>query len=284
MRNIALGELRPFLRYARTIEITKDYSYNGIVPYDARMLYVQSGRGILNISDRRYRLAPGTLVCWQPGSKYGFSDIGEPTLRVVMLNFDFYADKSSPTLLIPDRPEDFDCSRIADAASFTENADQTGVFIDRNGFYAESYMRGLMYEYSSKQVYSDSASGAIIAYLAARLSRAMLLGVEYGQSHEEIIAYINTHYSERLTYETLGKVFSYHPNHISRMILRATGLPLHRYLLKIRIERSLTMLGDEGRSVSETAALCGFSDAASFAKRFRTDTGLSPSEVRRRKG
>ena len=59
-------------------------------------------------------------------------------------------------------------------------------------------------------------------------------------------------------------------------------MPLHRYLLRLRIERAYGMLADEGRSVAETARLCGFSDATSFAKRFRKETGLTPSEVRRK--
>ncbi|MGN1128250.1 MAG: AraC family transcriptional regulator [Candidatus Flemingiibacterium sp.] len=283
MISCGVSELKPFLRFARIIEITPDYDYNNIIPYDARMLFVRSGSGTLRVSGQSYRLAPGTLVCWQPGSEYAFTEVFSSPIRAFMLNFDFCAETPKRALLIPDHPENFVPERLNGVFSFTENADPVGVFIDSEAFFAEHFMRELLSEYSSGQICSDEASGGILTFLLARLSRSMRFSGERGCRHEEIIAYINSHLSERITYETLGKVFSYHPNHISRMISKATGMPLHKYLLRARIAKACVLLGDKGLSVGETAALCGFPDPANFAKRFRLETGLSPSELRRRK-
>ncbi len=64
MRSIDKNEISPFLRYARTIHVTPDYSYNGIAAYDARAVYIISGGGTLSVGSRSYRLAPGTLILW----------------------------------------------------------------------------------------------------------------------------------------------------------------------------------------------------------------------------
>lgn len=282
MKNIRFDELFPVLHYARFIDITPEYDYNGIIAYDARLLCVLSGKGAIEIAGNRYPLAPGTLICWQAGSEYSFCGVTDSPLRVIMLNFDFRSEIATPIKRIPDLPCDFDCSKIENTAFFTEDADRAGVYIDSEAFYAETFMRELVSEYSAHQVYCERAVSGMITYLTARLARAMRLGNARRRCCEEIICYIGRHANERLTYESLGKIFSYHPNHISRMILQSTGMPLHRYLIRLRVEKAYGMLSDEGRSVAETARLCGFSDATSFAKRFRKLTGLTPSEVRRK--
>ncbi len=285
MLTISENELSPLLHYARSLEISHGYSFNGILAYEARMLYVQSGSGAIEISGTRYPLSVGTLICWQAGSRYGFTELSGTSIRAIMLNFDFIGELGAAMLRNPAPPEEFDFAQLESTASFIENADERGVFIDRDGFWAESLMRELLNEYRARQFYSESAARGIITLLTARLSRNMLLGDSASSRRsDEIIDYINEHISEKLTYESLGRVFSYHPNHLSRIINKATGLPLHRYLLRLRIEKAYGLLTDSGLSVAETAALCGFADAASFAKRFKREIGLTPSEVRRGRG
>ena len=279
MKEIALDNISPLLHFARYIDITPDYGYNGIIAYDARMLCVLSGKGALRVGGGVYRLEPGTLVCWQAGSEYGFQDISQP-LRVIMLNFDFRGT-GGPVKRIPDTARDFDAARIESTPALTAHADRAGVYIDREAYYAEPLMRGLVNEYSAQKVCWESVSGGIIASLVARLVRAARLGNDHRVATDNVIDYINAHLGERLTYESLGRVFSYHPNHLSRMISESTGMPLHRYIQKLRVERAYGMLCDEGKSVAETARLCGFSDPAAFSKRFRLETGLTPSEAAR---
>ena len=86
-----------------------------------------------------------------------------------------------------------------------------------------------------------------------------------------------------MTYASLGAAFGYHPNHTGRLVRNAVGMPLHAYVMKIRVSRALALLSEEGRTVAETAELCGFPDSASFSKRFKAETGVTPASVRRRK-
>ena len=279
MKKITLECISPLLHFARYIDITPDYGYNGIIAYDARMLCVLSGKGGLMVEDSVYRLEPGTLICWQAGSEYGFQDISQP-LRVIMLNFDF-SGAGDPVKRTPDTARDFDAARIDNTPALTMYADRAGVYIDREAYYAEPLMRELVNEYTARKVCWESVSRGIITSLVSRLIRAARRGNDHRVATDDVIAYINAHLGERLTYESLGKVFSYHPNHLSRMILESTGMPLHRYIQKLRIERAYGMLCDEGKSVAEAARLCGFSDPAAFAKRFRLETGMTPSEAAR---
>ena len=276
MRSIDKNEISPFLRYARTIHVTPDYSYNGIAAYDARAVYIISGGGTLSVGSRSYRLAPGTLIIWQAGQVYGFQDVTE-SVDLIMLNFDFTG--GGETLLIPDRAENFDASRVRSYPAFTDGADDNGVFYRPGAFDTEPLMRSLVDEYTMCRVNSDLASKGLLTTLVAKASRP----AANDRRADELIAYINSHASEKMTYASLGAAFGYHPNHTGRLVRNAVGMPLHAYVMKIRVSRALALLSDEGRTVAERAEICGFPDSESFSKRFKADTGVSPASVRRRK-
>lgn len=276
MRSIDKNEISPFLRYARTIHVTPDYSYNGIAAYDARAVYILSGGGKLSVGSRSYRLAPGTLIIWQAGQVYGFQDVTE-SVDLIMLNFDFTG--GGEALLIPDRAEVFDASRVRSYPAFTDGADDNGVFYRLGAFDTEPLMRSLVDEYTMCRVNSDLASKGLLTTLVAKASRP----AANDRRADELIAYINSHASEKMTYASLGAAFGYHPNHTGRLVRNAVGMPLHAYVMKIRVSRALALLSEEGRTVAETAELCGFPDSASFSKRFKAETGATPASVRRRK-
>ena len=94
---------------------------------------------------------------------------------------------------------------------------------------------------------------------------------------QEVIRYINRHYQAPLTNEALGKHFGYHPNYISRLIKKRTGLPLHAYLNNLRISRAISMLESGNLSISQVAYHVGFSDLGYFSRYFKKMTGVAPS-------
>ena len=75
--------------------------------------------------------------------------------------------------------------------------------------------------------------------------------------------------------------FGFHKNYISTMIKEYTGMPLHRYLNRVRISHALDMLNDGDIPIGEIARLCGFCDIYYFSRYFKSAVGVSPSEYRR---
>jgi AraC-like DNA-binding protein len=55
-----------------------------------------------------------------------------------------------------------------------------------------------------------------------------------------------------------------------------------RYLINLRIRQASRMLAETRRSVAEVAVAAGFEDALYFSRRFKLETGFTPSEYRRR--
>ncbi|HET9955175.1 MAG TPA: helix-turn-helix domain-containing protein, partial [Polyangiaceae bacterium] len=82
--------------------------------------------------------------------------------------------------------------------------------------------------------------------------------------------------------EELAALAGLQAAHFSRMFRRSTGLPPHRYLQQLRLEKARALLEAGEHSVLEVALAVGFSNPSHFAAFYRKHCGLSPSEQRRR--
>lgn len=58
------------------------------------------------------------------------------------------------------------------------------------------------------------------------------------------------------------------------------GMPPYAYLRRVRMERAMILLRDQGLSVTETALEVGYSNLSHFAKTFAAHHGLKPSLVK----
>ena len=66
------------------------------------------------------------------------------------------------------------------------------------------------------------------------------------------------------------------PSQFVRAFRDATGVPPHRYLRGLRIEKAQALLEQTDLPVIEIALICGFGQPSHFATSFRETTGLSP--------
>jgi AraC-like DNA-binding protein len=69
--------------------------------------------------------------------------------------------------------------------------------------------------------------------------------------------------------------------HFARKFKLTYGMPLHRYVVKLRIERARHLLSETQESISQVALRCGFTDQSSFTRRFSSVMGVSPAHWRR---
>lgn len=66
--------------------------------------------------------------------------------------------------------------------------------------------------------------------------------------------------------------------HLIRSFTKETGIPPAKYITRVRVEYAKLLLRDEDASVAYVAEASGFANANYFAKVFRRQTGMSPSE------
>ena len=86
-----------------------------------------------------------------------------------------------------------------------------------------------------------------------------------------VVQYIYDHYSERITLESLSKVFYISPKALSKKIRKRLNMDLRLFINDIRIQQAVQMRDDpknKGRSMEDIAALCGFTNMATFYRSY----------------
>ena len=72
------------------------------------------------------------------------------------------------------------------------------------------------------------------------------------------------------------------PDHLTRLFKSTHGMSLGVWIAKERVQLACELLASPGHNISEVAWTCGFSSASYFIRVFRSHTGTTPKEWRRR--
>ena len=106
---------------------------------------------------------------------------------------------------------------------------------------------------------------------------------ETGQLISSIEKYIKDHLGEPLTTSSICAVFKISSSHLYRIFRKHIKMSFVEYVTKLRIDEAMRMIeADPEVSIKTVAEQLGFSDQFYFSKVFRSQTGVSPSEFRRK--
>ena len=94
--------------------------------------------------------------------------------------------------------------------------------------------------------------------------------------------YVNTHLYSDVDFAAVASERAMHPAAFRRAWMREIGIPPSRYLTQQRIKEACRLLVETSRSIGEIAGLLRFEDPLYFSRKFRSVTGLTATEYRRR--
>lgn len=92
---------------------------------------------------------------------------------------------------------------------------------------------------------------------------------------EQVITQLRGHLAQRHSAAALGRQVALSPHRLMHLFRAATGLPLRRYALWLRL-RAAVAAALQGVTLTEAAHCAGFSDSAHFSRSFRAHFGLPP--------
>lgn len=101
---------------------------------------------------------------------------------------------------------------------------------------------------------------------------------------EAVKTYLASRLGERITLGDVARAVHASPFHLARVFQERTGVPVHRYLIRLRLRASLERLPDGASDLASLALDLGFSSHSHFTDAFRREFGRTPSDVRRRAG
>ena len=99
---------------------------------------------------------------------------------------------------------------------------------------------------------------------------------------QKVETLIRSSYMQPLRVESLARELNLDRRYLTRLFREQTGLSVQQYLIRVRLEAADRYLA-QGRSVQETAQLCGYEDAMNFSRLYKKHRGHSPIKNRRSK-
>ena len=282
MKVMQFSEIKPFVRYARYMHVDKKSEYPLSVPCDARLFYTVDGVGEIRVNDEAFTMKKGDLLFFGAGTKYKIMPSSEG-VSYIALNFDYTSEHSHLAHPIPPKTPDKMRERdIIEAVRFDDVCELSMPVRLEKKFDISNKLLEIKRDFSKKILYFETKASNILSEILIDCVRELKLQtVPDGYERiNAIIKFIHENHKEKMTNSSLGKRFGFHPNYISRLIKNYTGMPLHRYLLHVKISRTIEMLDEGQLSVGEIAEKCGFCDIYYFSRLFKQYMGISPLEYR----
>jgi AraC family transcriptional regulator len=138
--------------------------------------------------------------------------------------------------------------------------------------------------YPCGRLYVDSLAMSAVARLVRRHSS---LAVEpenrtrrmSGRRLKDVLAYIEDNLSQDLSLSDIAGVAGLSVSHFKSLFRESVGLPAHQYLIRRRVERAKSLLGEGKMSISQIAFETGFAHQSHLARHMRRLLGVSPKAL-----
>jgi AraC family transcriptional regulator len=134
----------------------------------------------------------------------------------------------------------------------------------------------------TEPLYAEALSMAFVLHLLAAHGRGT------GRKHlapkgklgalqlRSVVEFVHSRLAAGLTLEAMARTAGYSPFQFARLFKATTGLPPHRFVRSLRLERACRLLGDDSE-LSDVALNTGFYDQAHFTNAFRREFGVAPA-------
>ncbi|MEM8700667.1 MAG: AraC family transcriptional regulator [Pseudomonadota bacterium] len=130
-------------------------------------------------------------------------------------------------------------------------------------------------------LYGDSLICALFIALARiKPKLARHKGQLSSQHLRKAIDYLEDNFDEPVRLAELSSLTGLSPAYFCHAFKLTTGMPPHRWQMRVRINRAKQHLQDPDKSLSLIAAATGFADQAHFTRVFRKFTGTTPGAWR----
>ena len=97
---------------------------------------------------------------------------------------------------------------------------------------------------------------------------------------DRIVAYVETHYTERIMLKDIAEREHLSPGYLSHFFREFFDLSFQEYVSKLRFEKARRLLSRTDMSMTSVCVACGFPDCRQMRKVFQQITGRTPMDFR----
>jgi transcriptional regulator GlxA family with amidase domain len=133
--------------------------------------------------------------------------------------------------------------------------------------------------------------------VAAAVARELVIYLRRDGAHQQQSVYLDyrthlhpgvhrvqdwlvAHPAEKTTLEELGRMAFMSPRHLTRVFRQATGISIHEFATRLRLELARNLLHDPALTVEAVAARCGFETPRQLRRVWKEAFGTTPGVAR----
>lgn len=105
----------------------------------------------------------------------------------------------------------------------------------------------------------------------------------YSKIVVRIIHYINQHLYSTLSLRDVSAYIGVTPQYLTTLFRQETGMTLYNYIQSKKIEEAKALIKYTSKSFTLIANALGYSSIAHFSNAFKANTGMTPSQYRKKK-
>lgn len=255
---LPVGEMVPRVLLARHFNASGAISLNKkprLAKCYELSFYIQGTGGSVLIGNNEYEIHPGDIRFVRPGASVNSA----PDYKCMTVYFDFGQEGILYTNQVLDGLPEYLSTDGALQRLFEE----------------------LLHWCQSGQVHAKLQQNALLMQILAEIFALAHSHKKYSQPVRISMEYMQAHFAEDVTLDTLGQMTGYSCLHLLRLFERDTGQTPHKWLTAIRLNQAKHLLTDSRLKIDQIAIACGFNSVSHFKTLFREQTGTTPGQYRR---
>lgn len=272
-----LCDIDPYVRFAASV-------FNGVMRTavkvtDCRVFYVEEGSLNIYIDGACRHMEKNSLFYCCGGSTYRVQT--ESDVRLICINFDLtrYYETETRPFSVCAKQEQWAKMRVhfdpVEDSSFLN-----GHLLMENASWLLESIRELVREQEGKTALSSLLCGSLLKAILLRLHQTRRQ--EMPRKLILVQEYIRSNYTENLTNKQLGALAGYHEYYLNRMFRVYTGMNLHEYLIKVRMEQASYLILNTRLPLGDISEAVGIRSYPHFSACFKSCYGCSPAQYRSR--
>lgn len=125
--------------------------------------------------------------------------------------------------------------------------------------------------------------GLIIKHVDFKNELEVPIEPETNRRIKDMLEYIHHHYDSKITLDDLAEVSNLSRSECCRTFSKSVDSTPFEYIKRYRVARSMHLLKDKDKSITEIALEVGFNSSSYFISSFRKLTGFSPAQYQKTK-
>ncbi|NRQ51925.1 AraC family transcriptional regulator [Brevibacillus sp. HD1.4A] len=123
------------------------------------------------------------------------------------------------------------------------------------------------------------AKGTFLQFVHEVMQQLLQHGFQQEQEPlaKQVVRYLEEHYTERISLESLAEHFCYSARYLTRLVKEETGHSPIDYVISLRMEKAKELLSQTDATMQEVAASVGYHDVLYFSRLFKKHTGMTPT-------